>query len=243
MWGLCGRCSASPGFSQQGQVSASQSSALLQVAVSSALMRKTWFFLILAVIPRASSILLSGFSVVLSLPAPAEDQFWRGKTLGERGSGGSFQWQYHGTGRKPNGKVGSYKQQLGAEQTIGAQLDTPGHRGDKSIKNSVWFCFPEQYHALGLLYHVRKNDRLAVNKMLSKFTRHGLKSPFAYCMMIRVASKLLEEEAGRWGGSFPCRKNFLRSCFRLLLWDCLSSDESNYFCSLKSSVQLLTINC
>ncbi|ETE65302.1 Coatomer subunit gamma [Ophiophagus hannah] len=53
-----------------------------------------------------------------------------------------------------------------------------------------------QYHALGLLYHIRKNDRLAVNKMLNKFTRHGLKSPFAYCMMIRVASKLLEEEAG-----------------------------------------------
>lgn len=54
-----------------------------------------------------------------------------------------------------------------------------------------------QYHALGLLYHVRKNDRLAVNKMISKFTRHGLKSPFAYCMMIRVASKQLEEEDGR----------------------------------------------
>ncbi|KAJ1069467.1 hypothetical protein K5549_019540, partial [Capra hircus] len=51
-----------------------------------------------------------------------------------------------------------------------------------------------QYHALGLLYHVRKNDRLAVSKMLSKFTRHGLKSPFAYCMMIRVASRQLEDE-------------------------------------------------
>lgn len=61
----------------------------------------------------------------------------------------------------------------------------------------VTISFPAQYHALGLLYHVRKNDRLAVNKMLSKFMRHGLKSPFAYCMMIRVASKLLEEEAGR----------------------------------------------
>lgn len=70
------------------------------------------------------------------------------------------------------------------------------------------FCFPAQYHALGLLYHVRKNDRLAVNKMLSKFTRHGLKSPFAYCMMIRIASKLLEEEAGRWVGSFALLKKF-----------------------------------
>ncbi|OWK02870.1 COPG1 [Cervus elaphus hippelaphus] len=59
-----------------------------------------------------------------------------------------------------------------------------------------------QYHALGLLYHVRKNDRLAVSKMISKFTRHGLKSPFAYCMMIRVASRQLEDEDGR-GAKVP----------------------------------------
>uniref|UniRef100_A0AAR2IPZ3 Coatomer subunit gamma n=1 Tax=Pygocentrus nattereri TaxID=42514 RepID=A0AAR2IPZ3_PYGNA len=53
-----------------------------------------------------------------------------------------------------------------------------------------------QYHALGLLYHLRKNDRLAVTKMLNKFTKSGLKSPFAYCMLIRIASKLLEETEG-----------------------------------------------
>lgn len=33
--------------------------------------------------------------------------------------------------------------------------------------------------------------------MLNKFTKSGLKSPFAYCMLIRIASKLLDEtEAG-----------------------------------------------
>uniref|UniRef100_A0A8C5TWZ2 Coatomer subunit gamma n=1 Tax=Malurus cyaneus samueli TaxID=2593467 RepID=A0A8C5TWZ2_9PASS len=48
------------------------------------------------------------------------------------------------------------------------------------------------YHALGLLYHLRKNDRLAVSKMLNKFTKSGLKSQFAYCMLIRIASKLLK---------------------------------------------------
>lgn len=58
-------------------------------------------------------------------------------------------------------------------------------------------AFFSQYHALGLLYHLRKNDRLAVTKMLNKFTKSGLKSPFAYCMLIRIASKLLDEtEAG-----------------------------------------------
>uniref|UniRef100_A0A8V5HGL3 Coatomer subunit gamma n=1 Tax=Melopsittacus undulatus TaxID=13146 RepID=A0A8V5HGL3_MELUD len=79
-----------------------------------------------------------------------------------------------------------------------------------------------QYHALGLLYHVRKNDRLAVNKMLSKFTRHGLKSPFAYCMMIRVA-----------------RESFLRSCFHLLLRAHLDCSSGQLLLSLKISMQLL----
>lgn len=58
------------------------------------------------------------------------------------------------------------------------------------------FRSDSQYHALGLLYHLRKNDRLAVTKMLNKFTKSGLKSPFAYCMLIRIASKLLEETEG-----------------------------------------------
>lgn len=57
-------------------------------------------------------------------------------------------------------------------------------------------CSTTQYHALGLLCHVRKNGRLAVSKMISKFTRHGLKSPFAYCMMIRVASSWRTRTAG-----------------------------------------------
>ena len=51
-----------------------------------------------------------------------------------------------------------------------------------------------QYHALGLLYHLRKKDRLATSKMVTKFMKSGLKSPFAYCMLIRIASKLLEED-------------------------------------------------
>ncbi len=41
-----------------------------------------------------------------------------------------------------------------------------------------------QYHALGLLYHIRKSDKLAVTKLVSKFTRHSLKSPYAYCLLV-----------------------------------------------------------
>lgn len=51
-----------------------------------------------------------------------------------------------------------------------------------------------QYHALGLLYHIRKTDRLAVSKLVNKMTRQNLKSPYAVCMLIRIACKLIEEE-------------------------------------------------
>uniref|UniRef100_A0A2K6NTZ3 Coatomer subunit gamma n=1 Tax=Rhinopithecus roxellana TaxID=61622 RepID=A0A2K6NTZ3_RHIRO len=68
-----------------------------------------------------------------------------------------------------------------------------------------------QYHALGLLYHVCRNDHLATNKMISKVTWHSLKSPFAYCMMIWVANKQLEEEDGSHDSPLF---DFIDSCLR-----------------------------
>jgi coatomer protein complex subunit gamma len=68
-----------------------------------------------------------------------------------------------------------------------------------------------QYHALGLLYHIRKSDKLAVSKLVAKFTRHSLKSPYAYCHLIRIACKLLEEDdAGSDGPMY----DFIESCLR-----------------------------
>jgi len=57
-----------------------------------------------------------------------------------------------------------------------------------------------QYHALGLLYHIRKQDRLAVTKLVTKLMRGGLRSPYAVCMLIRIACKLVEEEEELEGG-------------------------------------------
>ncbi|XP_074645563.1 coatomer subunit gamma-2-like isoform X1 [Tubulanus polymorphus] len=68
-----------------------------------------------------------------------------------------------------------------------------------------------QYHALGLLYHIRKTDKLAVSKLVSKFSRHSLKSPYAYCLLIRIATKLLEEEGA---GSESPMFEFVESCLR-----------------------------
>ncbi|GJE86234.1 coatomer subunit gamma [Phanerochaete sordida] len=57
-----------------------------------------------------------------------------------------------------------------------------------------------QYHALGLLYLIRQQDRMAVTKMIQQLgggkTGSGtvLKSPLALCMLIRYAAKVMEED-------------------------------------------------
>ena len=55
-------------------------------------------------------------------------------------------------------------------------------------------CVCLQYHALGLLYHIRKPDKLAVSKLVTKFTRHPLKSPYAYCHLVRLQITLLLDQ-------------------------------------------------
>ena len=68
-----------------------------------------------------------------------------------------------------------------------------------------------QNHALGLLYHIRKTDRLAVTKLVTRFMRSGLKSPYALCLLIRIASKMIEEEDS--GPDSPYFE-FIESCLR-----------------------------
>ena len=50
-------------------------------------------------------------------------------------------------------------------------------------------CSPVQYHALGLLYHIRKHDRLAVTKLVTKQIKSAMRSPFGYCMLVSGAQR------------------------------------------------------
>lgn len=68
-----------------------------------------------------------------------------------------------------------------------------------------------QSHALGLLYTIRKNDRLAISKLVSKYIRGGLKSPYAVCLLIRIAAKLIQDED--CGPDSPYF-DFIDSCLR-----------------------------
>lgn len=71
-----------------------------------------------------------------------------------------------------------------------------------------------QYHALGLLYHIRKTDRLAVSKLVNKLTRQNLKSPYAICMLIRIACKLIEDDDVTGGNSEHGLMEFIEKCLR-----------------------------
>jgi coatomer protein complex subunit gamma len=68
-----------------------------------------------------------------------------------------------------------------------------------------------QYHAMGLLYHIRKRDRLAVTKMVTKQIRSSLRSPHGYCLLIRIACKMLENEERT---SNTMLYDFLETCLR-----------------------------
>ncbi|KAF9567853.1 coatomer subunit gamma [Agrocybe pediades] len=57
-----------------------------------------------------------------------------------------------------------------------------------------------QYHALGLLYMIRQQDRMAITKMIQQLgggksgSGTTLKNPMALCMLIRYAAKVMEED-------------------------------------------------
>ncbi|OCH95666.1 coatomer subunit gamma [Obba rivulosa] len=80
-----------------------------------------------------------------------------------------------------------------------------GWGGSSSNSNSGYQMMPStsyitQYHALGLLYFIRQQDRMAVTKMIQQLGggKSGmgttLKNPMALCMLIRYAAKVMEED-------------------------------------------------
>lgn len=41
-----------------------------------------------------------------------------------------------------------------------------------------------QFHALGVLHQIRKSDKLAVTKLVSRLTSSSLRSPYAICLLV-----------------------------------------------------------
>lgn len=73
-----------------------------------------------------------------------------------------------------------------------------------------------QYHALGLLNHIRRNDRLAVAKLVNKLIGQNMKSPYAVCYLIRIGSKIIEEDYANGTTTISDSQflEFVESCLR-----------------------------
>ena len=83
----------------------------------------------------------------------------------------------------------------------GGYLGFGGSSNANSSQQSVpSTSYATQYHALGLLYLIRQQDRMAVTKMIQQLGggKSGagttLKNPMALCMLIRYAAKVMEED-------------------------------------------------
>eukprot|EP00437_Effrenium_voratum_P035611 CAMPEP_0181481466 /NCGR_PEP_ID=MMETSP1110-20121109/44330_1 /TAXON_ID=174948 /ORGANISM="Symbiodinium sp., Strain CCMP421" /LENGTH=286 /DNA_ID=CAMNT_0023606967 /DNA_START=7 /DNA_END=863 /DNA_ORIENTATION=+ len=69
-----------------------------------------------------------------------------------------------------------------------------------------------QFHALALLYELKKGDRLALHKVVTSMARNSLKSPMAECLLIRYATQTLMSE--RDASVEKTLMSYLDSCLR-----------------------------
>ncbi|KAF9566654.1 coatomer subunit gamma [Mortierella alpina] len=73
-----------------------------------------------------------------------------------------------------------------------------------------------QYHALGLLYAIRQKDRMAVNKLVQNYAAKSgmsgsvLRSPFAQCLLVRYACKVMEEDPSSTRAVYELLEGWLR---------------------------------
>ncbi|CAG8444222.1 9166_t:CDS:10 [Diversispora eburnea] len=93
---------------------------------------------------------------------------------------------------KPASLVGAASSYLTSFSSGGSSYNTP-----PSTSNIT------QYHALGLLYLIRQHDRMAVTKLIQQLagsrssfgsSNSVLRNSFAYCLLIRYAAKILDED-------------------------------------------------
>jgi len=67
-----------------------------------------------------------------------------------------------------------------------------------------------QYHALGLHHEIKKNDRLAISKLVVSMTKANVRSPFALCLLVRFTSQVMEEDSNPDKSLY----SFLETCLR-----------------------------
>ena len=69
-----------------------------------------------------------------------------------------------------------------------------------------------QYHALALLYAIKKHDRLAVSKLVATNVKAAQSSPLAMCLLVRTVAQLIRENPA--SRSDPVLNDFLDNALR-----------------------------
>ncbi|KAJ3298811.1 Coatomer subunit gamma-2 [Borealophlyctis nickersoniae] len=105
-----------------------------------------------------------------------------------------------------------------------------------------------QYHALGLMYQIRQHDRMAVIKLVQNYARGSLRSPLAYCMLIRYASKIMEEEDPSQRSLYEVLEGWLRHKHDMVVYEAaraicnLRDVTSKELFPAVSALQLMLVN-
>lgn len=71
-----------------------------------------------------------------------------------------------------------------------------------------------QFHAVALLHGLRRQDRLAVSKLVTTLVRTSVRSPLANCLLIRYVSQVIAESASPVGNEPRPFYDFLDLCLR-----------------------------
>jgi len=100
----------------------------------------------------------------------------------------------------------------------------------QSDNNSV------QYHALALLHQIKRQDRLAVSKVVASLTRTPLKSALAQCLLIRFAKRVMEDDVAGGGERDRALFDFLEGSLRHKS-DMVIYEAASAICSLSNVTQ------
>ncbi|KAG0148022.1 hypothetical protein CROQUDRAFT_655392 [Cronartium quercuum f. sp. fusiforme G11] len=118
------------------------------------------------------------------------------ESLNAKGAGGSSSFM--------PASAASYLSSFGGGGSSQAQS------GYQAVASSSYIT---QYHALGLLYAIRQQDRMAVSKMIQSLgggKSNTLRSPYALCMLIRFAAKVMDEDPNLHKQMHELLEGFLR---------------------------------
>ncbi|KAF5392451.1 hypothetical protein D9757_002281 [Collybiopsis confluens] len=120
-----------------------------------------------------------------------------------------------------------------------------GFGGNSSASTQQSFpssSFATQYHALGLLYLIRQQDRMAITKMIQQLgggksaSGMTLKNPMALCMLIRYAAKVMEDDSNTQRQMFDLLEGWLRHKS-----DMVNFEAARVICEMKNvTAQQLT---